>query len=97
VKDTVVQINREEKKIILNSTEGEESLTIFYEYLILSPGLQYYANALGVDFGAVPGVHGMNRIEWYKIKPHLNHIKLENDRVVIYGQSLQAYTAANCN
>lgn len=96
IEDTVVQIHRNEKTVTLKSLIGNNPRKIRYEYLIMTPGLQYNITELSPKFENVLGVHGVNRAEFKKIKSHLNMLAANEKlgKIVIYGKSLQAYMIA---
>jgi thioredoxin reductase len=92
VKGTVVQLDREEKQLVVVTEDGEETI-ISYEYLVFATGLQYCVEE-GQD-GQVPpsNVCALNDSEDEElIKECLDNLSRGAGKVVVYGSGIDVFT-----
>jgi NADH dehydrogenase FAD-containing subunit len=69
IQGTVTQIHRQDKTVTLDNKS-----VIPYEYLLLTPGLQFITKELHPKLQNLAGVHAMNRSEFGKFDAHLSHL-----------------------
>ncbi|KAI9146138.1 hypothetical protein BKA69DRAFT_1121292 [Paraphysoderma sedebokerense] len=87
LKDTVVSIRREEKKIRLASNNY-----VPYDYLILTPGVQFDCNLLQPKMSALRGVYAVSQKDSTRINAAIDafaHTE-SNAAAVVYGSDIQA-------
>ncbi|KAJ3084182.1 hypothetical protein HK102_000739 [Quaeritorhiza haematococci] len=91
VKASTTEFDRGEKKIWLN-TGG----CLLYDYLILTPGVQFHAAHVSTDFASLHGVYGVTKAEAPQVYRAIEAFVQENDEkalAVVYGRHMQAYAS----
>lgn len=94
----MVQISRHDKTVTLKSSTLESPRIVRYEYLVLTPGLQFNLTDANPKFENILGAHEMNKADFKKMKNHLA-LLASNDKlgkIVIYGRSIDAHMAVEC-
>ncbi|KAJ3275094.1 hypothetical protein HDV01_001233 [Terramyces sp. JEL0728] len=86
------QLNRHEKTITL--TDGT---LLQYDYLVLAPGLQYFARTLDPQLANLGGVYNVGQTTKKQIDDTLQAQKEHSGKIVVFGSSLQAHaTVQHC-
>ena len=87
ISDTCDELNRQRK--ILSLRGGQ---VIPYDYLVFTPGLSYQPEQLDTKLGGIVGIYGANVEDRQAISSCLKTLNPQQ-HVIIYGKSLQAYSA----
>ncbi|KAI8808893.1 hypothetical protein BJ742DRAFT_891455, partial [Cladochytrium replicatum] len=94
VHGSAIEIDRVLKRVLLNS-----NVYISYDFLILSPGVQFSASNISEEFSALGGVFSLNPCSEDKILSSMEtfalHCEVLDTYAVVYGNSIQAYAAIN--
>ncbi|KAI8813635.1 hypothetical protein BJ742DRAFT_704764 [Cladochytrium replicatum] len=91
---SATEIDRVLKRVLLNS-----GVYISYDFLILSPGVQFSASNISEEFSALGGVVSLNACSEEKMSSAMDtfalHCEVLDTYAVVYGNSIQAYAAIN--